>query len=96
MTMLVLTVIAEDRPGLVDRISAVINEHGGNWEQSHMGHLAGRFAGIVQVRVAGERAGALSAALEALARDGMQIHVETGDSLKRRDGARSALSPVST
>ena len=83
MTMLVLTMIGADRPGLVDRLSQVINDHGGNWEQSHMGHLAGRFAGIVTVRVADERSAPLIRALQALASQGLQVQVESGDSTPR-------------
>ena len=45
MATLVLTVIGRDRPGLVDTLSGVVAEHGGNWEESRMAHLADRFAG---------------------------------------------------
>jgi glycine cleavage system regulatory protein len=45
---LVLTVIGDDRPGLVERLSAAIGKHGGNWLQSSMSHLSGKFAGIVR------------------------------------------------
>ena len=51
MAILVLTVIGDDRSGLVDALSGVITEHGGNWDKSHMARLAGKFAGIVMVTV---------------------------------------------
>ncbi len=38
---LVMTVIGKDRPGLVKELSAIIEAHGGNWEESRMGHRAG-------------------------------------------------------
>jgi glycine cleavage system regulatory protein len=63
---LVLTVVADDRPGLVDAISGVIEEHGGNWERSQMARLGGKFAGIVQVSVPDNAAEALRAGLDAL------------------------------
>ncbi|MBL8502453.1 MAG: glycine cleavage system protein R, partial [Rhodocyclaceae bacterium] len=48
-TFLVLTVIGDDRPGLVGELSAAISSHQGNWLESSMSHLAGKFAGIVKV-----------------------------------------------
>ena len=33
---LVLTVIADDKPGIVEQLSAVIARHGGNWLESRM------------------------------------------------------------
>jgi glycine cleavage system regulatory protein len=51
MATLVLTAIGDDHAGLVRALSGVIAEHGGNWEKSHMAHLAGKFAGIVLVNV---------------------------------------------
>ncbi len=50
-TFLVLTVIGDDRPGLVGELSAAISSHQGNWLESSMSHLAGKFAGIVKVAV---------------------------------------------
>lgn len=66
MTTLVLTVIGDDRAGLVSNLSQVITEHGGNWTTSRMAELAGKFAGIVQVDVDADAADALIAALEPL------------------------------
>ena len=64
---LVLTVIGDDRPGLVGELSAVISAHGGNWLRSSMAQLAGKFAGIVEVEVAADTAEALQQALDRLA-----------------------------
>ncbi len=66
-TFLVLTVIGDDRPGLVGELSAAIAAHQGNWLESSMSHLAGKFAGIVKVAVPGTQAEALKAALGRLA-----------------------------
>jgi glycine cleavage system regulatory protein len=66
-TFLVLTVIGDDRPGLVGELSAAIAAHQGNWLESSMSHLAGKFAGIVRVAVPEEKAVALKAALGQLA-----------------------------
>ncbi|QNF93054.1 glycine cleavage system protein R [Janibacter sp. YB324] len=65
-TTLVLSVIGNDRAGLVKALADVIEQEGGNWERSHLSELAGKFAGIVVVTVPGERADGLRAALEPL------------------------------
>lgn len=66
MPRLVLTVIGDDRAGLVEALADVITTHGGNWEQSQMAELAGQFAGIVVVSVPDERAAELRSALDGL------------------------------
>ena len=63
---LILTVIGDDRPGLVGELSATISAHQGNWLESSMSHLAGKFAGIVKVAVPDGEAEALKAALAGL------------------------------
>ena len=66
MTPLVLTLIGDDRSGLVNAIAAAVSTHGGNWERSQMAELAGKFAGIVLVTVPDERVDEFTAALEPL------------------------------
>ena len=63
---LILTVIADDRPGLVGELSAAVSAHRGNWLESSMSQLAGKFAGIVKVEIDAQRADALKAALASL------------------------------
>ena len=63
---LVLTVIGDDRVGLVEALADTVSTHGGNWEHSQMAELAGKFAGIVVVTVPDDRATDLTGALRAL------------------------------
>ena len=63
-TYLVLTAIGDDKPGLVEALSEAIAEHGGNWLESSMSQLAGKFAGILRVSVSDQQAYALIAALQ--------------------------------
>jgi glycine cleavage system regulatory protein len=46
---LVLTLIGDDRPDLVQSVSRVVATHGGSWQESQMARLAGKFAGILGV-----------------------------------------------
>jgi glycine cleavage system regulatory protein len=66
MTPLVLSILGEDRAGLVSTVSACVEEHGGSWEQSELARLAGVFAGIVLVAVPEGSVAALEADLAAL------------------------------
>ena len=63
---LVLTIIGDDKPGLVERLSDTISRHNGNWLESNMSHLAGKFAGILRVSVDDAHADALVQDLQSL------------------------------
>jgi glycine cleavage system regulatory protein len=66
MATLVLTLVGNDRTGLVNAVARTVTAHGGNWERSQVAELAGKFAGIVVVTVSDDRSGELIAALEPL------------------------------
>jgi len=74
-TSLVLTILGRDQPGLVDSIAQAVAEHGGNWVESRMAHLAGQFAGILRVEVDGSQAEALATALGTLSEGGLESTV---------------------
>ncbi|HIB20876.1 MAG TPA: glycine cleavage system protein R [Rhodospirillales bacterium] len=64
-----LTVIGDDKPGLVEALSRAIASNSGNWLESSMSQLAGKFAGILRVSVADTEAEKLIAALQNLSPD---------------------------
>ena len=66
MARLVLTVIGDDRSGLVRALADVVTEHGANWEESQLAELAGKFAGIVVVSVPEARAQEFASSLSTL------------------------------
>ncbi len=72
---LVLTLVGADRPGLVEKVAAVVADHGGNWLESRLCRLGGQFAGIVRVLSSTEHRAALTAALKGLAAAGLTIEV---------------------
>lgn len=74
---LVLTVIGDDRPGLVEQLATTISRHHGNWLESSMSHLSGKFAGIVCVSIAEAGLEALKSALYGL--PGLRITAEASE-----------------
>jgi len=87
---LVLRIAGEDRPGLVEILSQVINDHQGSWIDSSMARLGGEFAGIVQISVSGDQVAAIRAALAALESQGIKVSVGRGTA-KAVSGDRARL-----
>jgi glycine cleavage system regulatory protein len=73
MDHLVLTVIAQDQPGLVERVAQCVADHGGNWLESRMSRMAGQFAGILRVAVPAEAQAELVDALQGLSAYGIRV-----------------------
>ena len=80
---LVLTIIADDRPGLLELLAQTVNDNGGNWLDGRMSHLAGKFAGILEMSVDPEHQATLTKALEALTEQGFKVVVEPANALDR-------------
>lgn len=76
MAYVVLTILGEDRPGLVEALSDVIAAHGGNWLESRMARLAGKFAGVLRASVPESSTHALTSALQELEAHGLHLIVE--------------------
>jgi|TARA_Y100000310_G_C20680465_1_gene815610 glycine cleavage system regulatory protein len=78
-TNLVFTFIGEDRPGLIETISEVVASHEGNWLDSRMSQLAGKFAGIIQVGVDDQQVADMTLALKALQSETLSVLIEASD-----------------
>jgi glycine cleavage system regulatory protein len=78
---IVLTVISEDRPGIIERLSQTLTAHNGNWVQSSMLSLAGKFAGILYAAVPEHEVGNALEAFSALGAEGIQVQVESAGEL---------------
>ena len=72
----IVTLVGEDRPGLVSALAERAAANGANWLDSSMAHLAGKFAGIVRLDVAEADADRLEAALRALSSTGLSLSIE--------------------
>ena len=81
---LVMTLIGRDRPGLVESVAAIVDEHGGNWEESRMVQLAAQFAGLLRIQVPAESAAALERALSGI-EDVSVIVARAADEAAARD-----------
>ena len=77
-TSFVITVLGEDKPGIVEALAAAVADHGGNWIESRMAHLAGQFAGIVQVEAEPNRASELREAVQQLQGLSVSIGEDSG------------------
>jgi len=88
VTHLVMTVLGDDRPGIVRSIADQVAAAGGNWQESRMAHLAGKFAGIVLVAVHEPQSERLVAALRSLDTEGLRVLVEPSASAHLPSGAR--------
>jgi glycine cleavage system regulatory protein len=88
MAKLVLTLVGDDRAGLVQTVAEVVSAHGGNWETSELAELAGTFAGIVLVSVPDRGLDDLKTALQNL--DGLLTVTVQGaaESAATRSGRR--------
>lgn len=92
---IVFTFIADDRPGLIERLAHIVSNHHGNWLESQMNQLAGKFAGIVRVGIADENAQELQTALNALHIEGLTIvSADAVTSIDPAPGRESRLSII--
>lgn len=71
----VMTLIGEDRPGLVDSVATIVAAHGGNWLESRLSRLGGQFAGIVHIELPAGAEPALTRALQGLSAEGLIVTV---------------------
>lgn len=92
-SVVVLTVVGEDRPGLVHRIASLVSAAGGNWENSELSRLAGMFTGLIQLTVAEGSREELVSSLAQL--DGLlDVHVRHAVDTRAADGERFTLDIV--
>ncbi|MEM7099745.1 MAG: ACT domain-containing protein [Pseudomonadota bacterium] len=56
MQSFVLSFITDDRPGIVHELADAVASHGGNWLESRMIQLDGKFAGLARISVPEEGA----------------------------------------
>lgn len=93
-THIVLTVIADDKPGLVGSLSQIIASNSGNWLESSMSQLAGKFVGILRVSVDDDRVEKLIEELNGLSSEIKLIIEKTVDESAGQQSQMVELSLV--
>lgn len=79
-SQLVITIITDDRPGVVEKVAGIINSHQGNWLESALSRLGGKFTGILLADVPSEQHQTLKDDLEALSAEGIRATVDNAGS----------------
>lgn len=94
MRSLVLTFIADDKPGLVNLLSKTISAHEGNWLESSLSHLGGKFTGILIVQAPQANIEPLKTALIKLNEQGMRVFAEDSNALSETETQRVKLDLI--
>lgn len=73
---LILAVMSDDRTGIIESLSSVISNHGGEWTESKMVTMSSKFAGILTVEIPGDAEQALIEELQSLGARGLKVFAE--------------------
>ena len=96
-TSYIITFTSDDRPGLVEQVSSVIESNHGSWRESSLSQLGGKFAGLILVSLPKDGGAALEADLKALSSSGLSVRVTaTGDTaapIAGRDISLTVIGP---
>lgn len=81
----VITVFAEDRPGIVGTLSDSALKHNASWQESSLSRLCGQFTGIVHLEVTPEKRDSLESSLTSLSDEGIYVTVHPDAQVKNDD-----------
>ena len=74
-TSVILSAVGGDRPGLTQGLAEAVFAAGGNWLESNLSHLGGKYAGAVLVELDAARLGELEQAVQALNTGGLFVSI---------------------
>lgn len=89
-THYVLTVSSDDKPGIVRQIADIVSRHNGNWLESRLAQLAGKFVGVIHITVAPDQTANLQGALSGLQADAIFLTMEPLGTTNAHHPARTA------
>jgi glycine cleavage system regulatory protein len=78
MKSMIFTLVGKDKPGLLGSVSQTVFKLGGNWLSSNFSHMAGHFAGFVEVHIPDDKQQELVDTLSK--HPHLQIHLVSGES----------------
>lgn len=87
MKSLVITLNGDDRSGIVESVSRVIVEFQGEWIESRMANLSGKFAGILRANLPDEQCEGFTVALNKAVPD-LNITIERVDTVPDVSGQK--------
>lgn len=82
----ILTVVGSDRPGLTRAIAEAVYAAGGNWLESHLSRLGGKYVGSVLVDLPDERLGELGQAVRGIDAIGIKVDIIPSAEADERGG----------
>lgn len=88
----VITFIGDDRRGIVEQLADVIQRHNGNWLDSKLSQLEGKFAGLILIEIADDRSTALEQALRDLPGGDLSVRVTEAGKAESHTGAALTLT----
>lgn len=94
MQQYVLTLIGNDKPGLVDSLAQAVKRRKGNWLESRMANLAGKFSGIVLVSIASTERQAFETEIIELKKLGLSVRATPVESVSELGRHTSILNLV--
>lgn len=79
MKEFILTLLSDDKPGIVETLSSTVEANGGNWLESRMTQMAGKFAGIARIACEDKNEQQLADALNQLKSQNLRITIDSGN-----------------
>jgi len=93
-THVILTVIGSDRPGLTEALAGAVQTAGGNWLESHLSRLGGRYVGSVLVALPDSALEALRSHVAAVDAVGLNVNIVAASTEQPPVGTPLELSLV--
>lgn len=83
---IILTVVGSDRPGLTQAIADAVFAAGGNWLESHLSRLGGKYVGSVLVALPEDRLEELEQAARKIDAFGIKVEIIASAKMDERSG----------
>ncbi|QGN53745.1 glycine cleavage system protein R [Novosphingobium sp. Gsoil 351] len=85
-TQVILVVSGSDRPGLTKALADAVHAAGGNWLESHLSRLGGKYVGSVLVELALAALPELETQVRKVDASGLRVSIVPADADARADG----------
>jgi len=90
----ILSVVGSDRPGLTNALADAVHAAGGNWLESHLSRLGGKYVGSVLVEVDAAALPALEAQAREVDASGLRVSLVRADEAAPRSGEALTIELV--